>query len=76
MPDSPSIRALETKIESGVLSLRFDGGYWNVLAHGVTRVTAAIDLGDNPRRANVKWINEWGLSQSQTAELRNPKRLT
>jgi hypothetical protein len=24
----------------------------------------------------VEWVNEWGLSQSQTAELRAPKRLS
>ena len=58
-----------------MLSIRFDGGYWNVLTHGVSRVTAVIDLGDNPRRAKVESIHEWGLPQSQTTELRNPKRL-
>jgi hypothetical protein len=76
MPDPSPTHAIETKIEAGILSLRFDGGYWNILTHGVKRVTAVIDLGDNPRRAKVEWVNEWGLSQSQTAELRAPKRLS
>ena len=76
MPEGSSpTRAVETKIEGGVLSVRFDGGYWNVLTHGVTRVTAVRDLSDSPRRAKVEWVNEWGLPQSQTTELQNPKRL-
>ena len=75
MRDPISTRAVETKIESGMLSIRFDRGYWNVLTHGVSRVTAVIDLGDNSRRAKVESIHEWGLPPSQTTELRNPKRL-
>lgn len=58
MPDHNPVRFIETTIENGVLSSRFDNRYWNVLAHGVTRVKAVIDLGDNPRRANVEWINQ------------------
>ena len=69
------IQSLEAKIEAGALSVRFDGGYWNVLAHGVKRVTAVIDLGGTPRHGRVEWINEWGLPKSETATLATPKRL-
>lgn len=68
-------QTLETKIEAGVLSVRFDGGYWIVLAHSATHVVKVEDRGGDPRAGTISYRNNWGLTVVENFILRGPKRL-
>ena len=73
MPAPPP--SLETRIESGVLSVRFDGGHWIALEHGVSRVLSVEDCGGEPRAGAVTYRNTWGLVQTLSFFLKAPRRL-
>lgn len=73
MPELPP--SLDTKIDAGVLSVRFDGGYWIALAHGAKVVLQVEDRGGSPRAGAVTYRNAWGLVKTEEFTLRAPKRL-
>lgn len=66
---------IETKIDAGILSIRFDGGHWLVVDHGAKVVLSVKDHGDNPRAASITYRNTWGKDSTLRVELRTPKRL-
>ena len=73
MPDPTT--SLEAKIEAGLLSVRFDAGYWIVAAHGAKTVLSVEDRGADPRAASIIYRNTWGLTTTINVHMRTPWRL-
>lgn len=65
----------ETKIESGVLSVRFDAGNWLVVDHGAKEIVAVVDESVSPRGCAITYRNTWGLTKTLRIALRSPGRL-
>lgn len=75
MQDPEQAHSIETRIDAGVLHVRFDGGHWLPLINSVKKVLTVEDLGGPPRAGRVTYLTDWGVQKTDDFTLRTPRRL-